>query len=267
MTTQDMYGNFSWNSVSCGTSAEGSLNYEDVVFVNFTNDYTQDVFFTTCNSTFDTVTDLYMEDGTWVSNGSCNLEGDDCNYKNWCGTPNRETFLMEDLEAGDYILVLHAEHMSGEYAVEVFCQSDSDWNETVLDMFQSTTDWPTWTTTPSPTFEAFTTDVWWWTTDDDNYTWNTTSTTMDPWDDKDYVFFNSTLYCNANYSTVYGDLDNQYNMVFNVQTYWQQDIFFTNCGSSFDTRMRLLNANGSDWHYWAANGGCSSDDDCDNYCY
>jgi hypothetical protein len=254
----------------------------------------------------------------------------------YCDNWNRESFLMEDLPAGDYILHLQAPYDGGEYLVEVFCESDGDWDD-ITDDFHSTTVYPTpmWSTwdyestytsdgddvSCSSHYDciewSFDNEDWrpfcfedtctgcyechycwdgvdgtcgycgadyplyededcslgstfdpWWTTDEWSY--ETTDddhssgeySTMDPWDDKDYIF--STLSCN---STVTGNLNLTYAMVFNITNYQAQDIFFSNCGSDFDTRMKLFDVNGTEIQYWAANGGCEDDDDCDNYCY
>jgi len=96
-------------------------------------------------------------------------------------------------------------------------------------------------------------------------------TTTPDWDDVDCdLFINGSCYQMTTIScgeTVTGTLEHYEILVLNITNDEEQDIFFSNCGSDFDTTMILWDGNYSELQLDASNGGCYGDDDCDNYCY
>ena len=54
-------------------------------------------------------------------------DGDDCNFQGYCDSSGKETFMMEDLDAGLYIILIPTYPFTFKYTVQVLCESDYDW--------------------------------------------------------------------------------------------------------------------------------------------
>jgi len=128
------WGNISFGDIQCGETMEGTLNSNDVLFLNFSLSEKQDVLFTNCESDFDTKMYLISNGSTITSESTNECDGDDCYHGSYCDTLLRETFLMEDLNEGNYYLEVSAYGGNGgEYEVEVSCATDENWDD-VLDL-------------------------------------------------------------------------------------------------------------------------------------
>ena len=86
------------------------------------NDLAQNVTFTDCDSNFDTKLYLLNSEGDYIQNQSTNgCDGDNCYDAAYCTTSQRETFTMNDLDEGSYILKLTPWNYGGDWSVTVHC--------------------------------------------------------------------------------------------------------------------------------------------------
>jgi len=98
--------------ISLGQSQSGNIDCPNDemcgVKAQYYNDQVQDVRFTSCGSTFDTVfflTDVFGETIQWRASNYCH--GDDCTDPDaYCSSGTSETFTMEDLPVGYYWVIL-----------------------------------------------------------------------------------------------------------------------------------------------------------------
>lgn len=141
-------GDYVWNvtdvydTIACGEIVNGTLSYGQTAVMNFTNLMEQDVLFTSCESDFDTHMTLWNSTYSDITSKSfAGCDGDDCYLEGYL-CQSKETFLMQNLSAGDYYLSLAAIFGQGDYEVEVKCGNisanytnstdwgGSDWNMT-----------------------------------------------------------------------------------------------------------------------------------------
>ena len=135
--------------------------------------------------------------GGWIEMNDHSVnkcDGDDCNYRSWCDQDLRESFMMLDLKAGDYALWLQPFGQSGgDYVVEMHCESDGSWNDTVSDGFK-------------------------WDDSDCDAVINGS------------CVVHASITCGE---TIAGNLEFHQILALNFTNNVEQDVFVTNCGSNF----------------------------------
>lgn len=124
-----------YGSIECNQRITGSIAVGQTITFSFTNPDEQDVTFTTCYSTFDTVLHLVDSTGTAIHEqgltddpDGCN--GDDCYIDAVCSKSQfyyKTTFMMASLSADSYSIELSAYyHVEGDFVLDIYCMSHAE---------------------------------------------------------------------------------------------------------------------------------------------
>ena len=126
--------------IQCGETITGNLSYLDTVSINFTNPQEQEVVFTKCGTAvktesgnnINTTLSIKNSDEISIQNQSTNIcDGNDCDEK-WCPySSDVETFAMDSLAMGQYLIEIIPDHYlyqydgNGYFVLTVICPQ---WN-------------------------------------------------------------------------------------------------------------------------------------------
>ena len=111
--------------IGCDETRNGTLESHETLYFNFKNLAEQSVTFTNCDSDFDTVMYLKDAEGNKIQSQSRNqCDGDQCYDEAYvCAVNDKETFTMEMLDIGNYVLELGTVSDGGTFDVQILCNT------------------------------------------------------------------------------------------------------------------------------------------------